>query len=153
MAGKTGENLSILIRYLKDNENTKHYFTSSNKYDYRITNAYTEVLYKQKNGRTEPKMSEIKSSENVTRLKSELKDFSIIILCGKKAQKAYECLGIEKKIKVINIKHLGMQGLNHVPIDESVPQKKRTDERLKMIARHIAEEISSWDVMENKDGE
>lgn len=145
VAGKTGEHLDTLIRLLNDDEIGKKYFTSDKRYDYRITNAYSRVLYNGKDGRSEPRASEIKPPENIRRLKAELRGFSIVILFGKKAQKAYEMLGIEKHTKKITAIHLGSRGLSRIHVDESVPKGERTQKRLEIVAERISKQLQAFE--------
>ncbi len=112
VTGDTGSNMDQILQRL--NLLDPKTFPSCNRYDYLITNASPRVLYAQKdNGRTEDKIKNINDPKNIERVLSEIKDCSIVILCGKRAQKLQqEIMG--KKIVICC--HFGNKGLrNHYP--------------------------------------
>lgn len=92
-AGRTGETLDGLLRRLHAADPARFPFLS--RRDYRIVNAVTTILYKAKSKRTEGKLSELMSPDNLARLRAELAGMSWIVALGDKAQLALRHAGIE----------------------------------------------------------
>ncbi len=109
-AGATGENLEGALSYL--NTCAPNLFSSTHRYDYRITNAFSQPLAKNiATGRTEASRTEILREENTKRLLSDIGDCTHIILCGEKA--GYLSSALEhKQFSVICTSHIGNKGLN-----------------------------------------
>jgi hypothetical protein len=85
VAGATGENLEFALAHLCQKE--PKYFPSSDRYAYRITNAFQSALsIGLGSGRTEASSAEILKPTNVSRVVEELKGCRLVILCGNKAQ-------------------------------------------------------------------
>lgn len=142
VAGKTGENLDILLRYLESKDKNNFQFTD--RYSYRITNSWDKVEYKKKTNRTEAKISEIKQEKNLMRIKDELKNIETLVLFGNKAQKIIKFLDFDGI--VIKSKHLSMQGLASIDKDiHGDKLKKRaecnTQKRIEVIALSILKHI------------
>lgn len=142
VAGKTGENLDILLNYLESKD--KNNFQFRDRYSYRITNSWNKVVYKKETNRTEAKISEIKQEKNLKRIKTELKDMKILVLFGNKAQKIIKFLNFEGI--VIESKHLSMQAL--AGIDKDIHGNKlkikaegNTQKRIEVIASSILKQI------------
>lgn len=119
VAGCTGKYLDLFLKkFLEISDDLDKNF---NRYNYRITNSYDKVLYKSKDGRTEPNIKEICEERNIKRLFDEIKDTDIVIAFGRKAQRALD--EIMKKyqdnvnIKVIKTRHLSLQFLNRMKIN------------------------------------
>ena len=88
IAGKTGTNFELVLVELK-NSNLNSLIKTNNRYDYRITNAWSKVESKSLTNRTQATNKEIFTEKNLERLTSELKDISDLIICwGRKAEHA-----------------------------------------------------------------
>jgi len=113
VAGSTGKNLEQILERLRNEKPFQNY--SSSRYDFRIVNAWYQVEYKFKTGRSQAKDSEITKSENLDRLKSELENITDYIICfGKKAEIAIEAIypkSIKKPI-IIKTIHISPNWLN-----------------------------------------
>ncbi|MBU0944727.1 MAG: uracil-DNA glycosylase family protein [Proteobacteria bacterium] len=108
-SGETGANLNAILEIL--NKREPSLFGSTDRYEYLITNASTEVMHSFKgNGRTEDVSLNITREKNVARIQSEVKNCSIIILCGKKAELLSAYLHGKK---LIRLPHLGNKGLRN----------------------------------------
>ena len=83
VAGVTGANLDAALAWLHANDPAA--FPSADRYDYRITNAFAEVLYEGMHGRTEATKAEVLAPENLARVRAELSGVEAIVLCGGKA--------------------------------------------------------------------
>ena len=112
VTGDTGSNMDQILQNL--NQLDPLTFPSNDRYDYLITNSSHRVLYAKKdNGQTEDKIKYVTAPKNIERVLKEIGGCSIVILCGKRAQKLQKY--IEGK-KVIVTFHFGNKGLrNHYP--------------------------------------
>lgn len=138
--GKTGENLEILLRYLKPEKFIKENF--NDRYDFRITNSSNKVHYKKWNNRTEPLISEIKKEENINRLIEELKDITDTIICfGRKAEVALKQIEKDIKVKPLYTNHLGSRGLNAFVKKRELKITTKGNERTKEILEQVAQEL------------
>lgn len=140
--GITGANLEILLGILKENKFIEDF---QSRYDFRITNAFSKVLFKEKDQRTEATLSEIYEPKNIKRLYTELEDISDVIICfGRKALKAVQRVNKTQphrlKPHIISSCHLGLSSLNRVKVNEE--GSKATRARLTLVANNI---ISQWD--------
>ena len=113
VACQTGINLNILLKIL--NEKNKNVFQYTNRYDYRITNTWDKVEYQAKTNRTEATLKDIKESQNLERLKKEIKDKKILILFGKNAKNIQNFLNFNGII--IESRHLSFQSINQIKKD------------------------------------
>ncbi|MBU2571110.1 MAG: hypothetical protein KJ725_13995 [Gammaproteobacteria bacterium] len=110
-AGQTGkvldDGLSHLVKIRHD------LFTSRNRYDYLITNAWPQVEYRDKTNRTVPKCIEVTSKQNIQRLFSEINGLSHVVACGELAHIAVRiCVDFLKfSGKVAYAKHTSRQSL------------------------------------------
>lgn len=85
VAGDTGMNLTLALRFLVSKE--PNLFTSSDRYGYRISNAFDEPMAASlKSGASEAKASQILEPGNVKRVVEELQGCGLVVLCGRKAQ-------------------------------------------------------------------
>lgn len=109
-AGATGENLEGALIYL--NACAPNLFFSTHRYDYRITNAFSQPLAKNiATGRTEASRTEILGENNIERFLSDIEDCKHIILCGAKA--GYLSSVLEREMfSVFCTAHIGNKGLN-----------------------------------------
>ena len=140
-AGKTGDNLTELLKIL--NKRNNPIFSSTDRYDYTIINASDKVHFKALDGKSEARVKEIKSQKNIDRIKGILEHLNIeyIILCGNKAQKIKKLIkDNDDKIKFIKIRHLGLQSLNRMGIDTSGDGDK-IKKKLESIAEKLLKEI------------
>lgn len=110
VTGDTGSNMDHILQKLNLLDPVT--FPSCDRYDYLITNASPRVLYAKKdNGRTEEKIRNIINPRNVERILSEINSCSIVVLCGKRAQKIQKYI---KNKKIVACCHFGNKGLrNH----------------------------------------
>lgn len=109
VTGDTGSNMDEILKEL--NHLDSKTFPSGNRYDYLITNSSPRVFYAKKdNGRTEDKVKNINDSKNIERILNEIMDCSIVILCGKRAQKIKPHI---KGKKIVTCCHFGNKGLRN----------------------------------------
>jgi hypothetical protein len=110
-AGQTGrvldDGLSHLVQMRDD------LFTSQNRYDYLITNAWPQVEYKESTNRSVPKCSEVTSKQNIQRLFSEINGLSHVVACGELAHLAVRiCVEfLNFSGNVAYVKHTSRQSL------------------------------------------
>lgn len=85
-------------------------FPSIDRYDYRITNAYSKPLAKALGDtRTEARKVEIRDPANIDRVITELRDCSLVVLCGKRPGWLKEEI---HGFKLVLASHISMSGLN-----------------------------------------
>ncbi len=85
VAGVTGENLEFALEDLHALDPQR--FPSASRYDYRITNAHTEVLAASLgHAASEATPAQILAPGNVARVRDELADCDVVVLCGMRAQ-------------------------------------------------------------------
>jgi hypothetical protein len=136
VSGITGHNLNLFISELFKNDKEKKNFS---RYDFRITNSVSQVYYRELNGRTEAKISEIKNSQNIERLYNEIKDIEKVIICfGRKAEKALKILSKTydiSKVEIIYFKHLGLQSLNRYKIYDNPKNENIIQFKIKTLIR------------------
>lgn len=108
VAGVTGANLDAALAWLHGVEPAR--FPSGSRYDYRVTNAFAEVLYEGKHGRTEASRAEVLAPANVERVRRELAGVEAVVLCGGKACLLRPALE-EAGLAVVEACHCGNRGL------------------------------------------
>ncbi len=143
--GKTGYNLELLLQELKKRDFITEKF--ENRYDFTITNSHNEVHYKSWNNRTEPLLSEVRTSENIERLTTELKEAEIIICFGKRPKIALEICKDNLKAKVLYSRHLGLQSLNQISEDINgnkltKGKEGNTDKRIQVVAKELIDQYN-----------
>lgn len=85
VAGVTGENLDFGLHELHALDPRR--FPSTDRYDYRITNAHTEPLAASLGHRaSEATPAQILAPDNLARVVAELAGCAIVVLCGQRAQ-------------------------------------------------------------------
>ena len=85
VAGVTGENLKYSLKHL--HAKLPSVFPSIERYEYRITNAYSEPIAKSRGDKSsQASNSQVLEPDNVARVFHELDGCSLVILCGVKAQ-------------------------------------------------------------------
>jgi uracil-DNA glycosylase len=147
--GQTGRNLESLLEELKRRDFIKEDF--KDRYDFTITNSYNKVHYKgyldKNDKRTEPLLSEVRTSENIERLTTELKEAEIIICFGKRPKIALEICKNNLKARVLYSRHLGLQSLNQ--INEDINGNKltkgkegNTDKRIQVVAQELIDQYN-----------
>lgn len=126
VAGETGRNLEVALDHL--HKALPELFRSKDKYDYRITNAFTNPIARSLgHSASEAPDKKIKEPENLARVVRELKSCDIVILSGKKSQllrKHLEALGKT----TISVPHVGNAGLNSITLSEvaaTTPSERR----------------------------
>lgn len=147
-AGKSGENLEEILAEVNKLSETSNWTREK----VTITNAWDKAEHICKTGRSEAKISEIKSTSNINRLFLEVKHTDKYIVCfGKRAETA-----IQEVIKVhfqdktppklITTRHPGLQSLNRISTDVEgnailKGQQDATKKRLKVIALEIYDQV------------
>ncbi|WP_224981298.1 uracil-DNA glycosylase family protein [Geomonas agri] len=140
-AGATGENMNSILTHLH-NWNAA-LFPSTDRYQYRITNASTKIMYAGKgDGKTQDEDSNIITKTNIDRINEQMSICEVIILCGAKAQL------IENHIIgriVVKAPHLGAKGLHNEYNNRHPDLIVINDGKLREITRHklCAERIIS----------
>jgi len=104
ISGATGEAFSLLLKKMKEKELIKEPYNC--RYDFRITNATTNIESKSETNRTEAKNSDVIKTKNKQRLLIEIKDFETIICFGKKAKHIVSQLPTLKDKKILYVRHL-----------------------------------------------
>lgn len=85
VSGATGENLSFALEHL--HSELPSVFSSTDRYAYRITNAYSRPIAKPLGDASSQATDEqIKAPENIARVLRDISGCSVVILCGRKAQ-------------------------------------------------------------------
>lgn len=117
-AGKTGDNLEEGLEYLMDL--APDIFGSRERYDYLITNAWPQIefvdqlgVYEGATGRSEAKLSEVHTPENLQRLFDQIAHLEYIVACGVRAGKAVrKCVArLGLSARVAYVRHTGDRGL------------------------------------------
>ena len=142
-AGDTGDNMNAILKLL--NQSDPIQFPSVDRYQYLITNASTKVMYS-RNGdkRTEDADCNINETKNVNRIRMEVENCTIIVLCGQKA--GLLAPNLSDKI-LIRTSHLGNKGLrnkfkNDAPCLQGISTGKERDAaRLRLCADGISEQL------------
>lgn len=133
--GRTGVNLEILLEMLHGSH--PEIFKYTKKGDYRVTNASNIVHYKNNGNGTEPGKKEIRDPENLKRLIGDLKGYSWVFTFGAKANEALDLVrsDLDPGVQVVRVPHhVGMQGINRIPIDDMENQDlTSTEKRLKIV--------------------
>ena len=143
VAGDTGENLDSALVHLHSAEPTL--FSSTDRYDYRITNAFPEPIAVALGHKvSEARGSEIKNSRNIQRVLSELDGCSLVILCGSKAKLLESAIrGPERT--VVEVPHIGNKGLNgKFPVPHHLQLASSSDRRrhrVKLWASAVLQQI------------
>ena len=129
-------------------------FPSADRYQYRITNASTKIMYAGKgDGKTQDQDSNIIAKANIDRINKQLSRCEVIILCGAKAQL------IEQHLIgriVVKTPHLGGKGLHneynnrHPSLTGIKDGKQREIVRHRLCAEKIIGQIEEQLTIENK---
>lgn len=91
VAGVTGENLDFALEHLHAADPAR--FPTAARYDYRITNAHTQVLAASLgHAASEATPAQILEPGNVARVQDELADCVVVVLCGQRARLLTEAL-------------------------------------------------------------
>lgn len=136
-AGKTGENLEILIRYL--HEKRPEIFPSPLRGSYTITNASDRVHYMALTKDTEASYAEIAESANIERLSNELHGCSVVVCMGDRA--AYAVNRTCGSARVLRGEHLGHQNLNRNYQVDGETASDRNKQRVAIIGDKILQQL------------
>lgn len=110
VAGDTGTNLDSALSRLHAARPTV--FRSSRRYDYRITNAWSEPLAVALGHRvSEARDTQVRDRGNVRRVLEELEGCDLVVLSGNKARLLGEAIGASRRT-VFPVPHVGNRGLN-----------------------------------------
>lgn len=85
-ARQTGQGLEDGLAHL--HRLRPDWFKSSSRYDYLITNAWDQIEYKARTGRSVPTAVEVATRRNVERLYSEIRHLKRVVACGELAHLA-----------------------------------------------------------------
>lgn len=113
-AGNTGKSLQLLI----DRLGTNISLPDLARVHITITNAWPDIEYKGKTGRSEATGAEVNRSDNIMRLADELQHVSkLVVFCGAKAKLACQQLIkhnlLPTTVQIAFVPHLGGLGLNN----------------------------------------
>lgn len=138
VAGQSGKNLDTLLVYLNKKNST--IFRYTDRYSYRITNAWDTVEFVSRTGRTEATKKEISTKENISRVKKELDGMDIVIFFGEKAQRIKNLIDFSGII--LTIRHLSPKSINQIEQDiEGVNlvkgQSVNTQKLIEVVAQKI----------------
>jgi hypothetical protein len=110
VAGQTGKNLEEALIHLKSAQPAR--FPSLDRYDYRITNAFSTPMAKALGHSTsEASNAEIRAEPNVRRVIQEIAGCTVVVLSGNKARLFATDIGA-KGMTVGGVPHVGNTGLN-----------------------------------------
>lgn len=110
VAGDTGVNLESALVHL--HADCPGLFPSTDRYDYRITNAFWEPIANSLGHLlSEARDTQIRDPRNIERVLGDLQGCELIILCGRKARLLATALK-ERGKKVVEVPHVGNKGLN-----------------------------------------
>lgn len=124
-AGQTGENLRLLLEYLKCKTNNSEFHRDK----ISITNAWPHPLWKWKDKKTEEvNPSKLFTKENISRLEKDIGSAELVLCCGVIASKTVKNILFRLQPTIIEICHLGNQSINiRYPItrDNQSPNERR----------------------------
>lgn len=136
LSGRTGDNFIKLISIL--NQSLPELFPKTDKSGYYIDNSSNHIYYENYIGKTDkrttPYILDIKSIENVDRLKEYLSQMKIIICFGKDAELALEQTGLQH---INALCHLGTKGLKTI-------SGKSLDEKINVIAKDLVTKLNAF---------
>jgi hypothetical protein len=161
-AGRTGCNFEALLRLLS----YRLGISALTRDQVTITNAWSQIEYKERTGRSEATDVEIRGESNIVRLGDELRHVTeMIVFCGSKAEIAFSELErrrlITQPTKIAFIRHLGARGLLSIRHDlQGEPivaannqrrsgrkstlrtiQAENTSRRLEVVAEHLLDSV------------
>ncbi|MDR2971198.1 MAG: hypothetical protein LBU83_04630 [Bacteroidales bacterium] len=120
VSGPTGEALELLLKKLKNEPIEKINIGDYRcRYDFRITNATTDIESIEVTRKTEAKNYEVRKEKNIERLSSEIKDFKKIICFGRKAKNV---VSIIKLKNVIYVRHLSPRAFTRKKEVKNTPE-------------------------------
>ncbi|OOE92016.1 hypothetical protein BZG76_09240 [Salinivibrio sp. AR647] len=111
-------------------------FTSRNRYDYLITNAWPQVEYKKSTNRSVPNCIEVTSKQNIQRLFSEINGLSHVVACGELAHLAVRiCVEfLNFSGNVAYVKHTSRQSMG-------CPTKEQYDSTVRDWAKSVIQQF------------
>lgn len=139
IAGATGENLSFALELL--HSELPAVFSSTDRYAYRITNAYSKPIAKSL-GDVSSQASDIQvqAPENIARVLRDLNGCNLVILCGLKAQLLAE--SIRQNGKTIACSwHTSNQALSFKFCSHEVSKLSEANARRRLRAKLWAQEL------------
>lgn len=131
-SGQTGKTLNGLLEALNLRDPIS--FPSADKDDYRIVNATETVHFMERTGRTEATTAELEAPQNLERLRAALRDKSIVVALGDKAQSTLKAAGIAV---TFTGPHLSLQRINRFYKSQATTRPARVEDRLGQIAETI----------------
>lgn len=147
VSGQTGSNLSNAL--LELNLLRSDFFGSTNRYDYRITNAFDQAIaVALGDGKSEASISAVRSPTNVMRVVEELSGCRLVVLCGRRAQLLSNAIS-KLPTKIVHASHIGNTALNgaypsaHLP-SPSDPAERR-QHRISMWTSELIAKLSPSD--------
>ncbi len=145
VAGATGRNLESALAVLHGRR--PDLFESSDRYDYRITNAYDKPIWpKQNHGRSEATADEIDGPSNTGRVVRELKDCDLVVWCGKKAQYVKSLVANRLTCNAcIEVPHLSPRALWSLKVPPSSPGLEGTTANDARIGLWVARVLGQCD--------
>jgi uracil-DNA glycosylase len=147
VAGETGKNLQLALIHLKSAQPTR--FPSLDRYDYRITNAFSTPMAKALgHSASEASNAEIRADPNVRRVIQETEGCGVVVLSGNKARLLATDIGA-KGMTVVGVPHVGNTGLN---VSYGVPDRlklassgARREHRVRLWADAVLRAIAGED--------
>jgi hypothetical protein len=141
VSGVTGENLSIALCHL--HLWRPEVFGSTDRYAYRITNAFNNPIAKSLgNKSTEASKRDVLSLENIDRVIQETEGCNIVVLCGLRAQLLSSHLSKAGAV-TFNAWHTSSQALNSKYNCSSIKELADADLRRKNRALLWANDLAS----------
>jgi uracil-DNA glycosylase len=147
VAGQTGSNLSNALREL--NFLRSDFFGSTNRYDYRITNAFDRPIARALGDeKSEARISEVRSPSNVRRVVEELSDCRLVVLCGRRAQLLSDAIS-KLPMRIVHASHIGNAALNRAYPSTHLPSlsdpAERRQYRIRMWTSELMVKLSPCD--------
>ena len=147
VAGQTGSNLSNALREL--NLLRSDFFGSTNRYDYRITNAFDRPIARALgDDKSEASVSEVRSPSNVRRVVEELSGCRLVVLCGRRAQLLSDAIS-KLPTKIVHASHIGNAALNSAYPSAHLPSlsdpAERRQYRISMWTSELMAKLSPFD--------
>lgn len=141
VAGETGANLSRALAYL--HLKRRSMFPTTERYAYRITNAFPEPLTVRRDGRSEAPVARIREDRNVWRVRRELAGCKVVVLCGQKAHLLSQVVA-KRGRTIVRVCHAGNKGLNgryRLPFHVGTTSVGRRNQRVVLWAKEILAQL------------
>lgn len=138
-AGSTGDNLDRILAHLNRHDSTA--FHSTDRYDYRIANAWETIMFGRK---SMPTLADVREPRNLARLAEQLRGVATIVALSAPAM--HGVLGANLHLTYRHSVHPGMLGLNnrYRGLDRDPKRRQwRVEERCRLYAAEVIASIAA----------